>query len=102
VYKLQTLAHYYSRVWGPLILQAYYRSVGGTSLAETEINIRHLVWGLAAKECDSLVPADTSCSIFSEKHRSGDAGERDNMSGERGCCSSVSNCCSSVCGTPCP
>jgi len=39
------LAPHYSRVWDPLTLQGYYRSVGGTSLAETEINIRHLVFG---------------------------------------------------------
>jgi len=29
-------AHYYSRVWDPLTLQAYYRSVGGASLTDTE------------------------------------------------------------------
>ncbi len=40
--------------------------------------------GLAAKEWESLVPAYTSSSIFCEKLRSGDAGERDNVSGERG------------------
>jgi len=51
------------------------------------------LWGLAAKEWDSLVPAYTSCSIFSEKHRSGDAGERDNVSGEMGCCSGVMEGC---------
>jgi len=36
LYRLQTLAHYYSRVWDPLTLQAYCISVGGTSLADTE------------------------------------------------------------------
>ncbi|KAL0197527.1 hypothetical protein M9458_006067, partial [Cirrhinus mrigala] len=38
------------------------------------------IWGLAAKEWESLVPAYTSSSIFCEKLRSGDAGERDNVS----------------------
>ncbi len=38
------------------------------------------IWGLAAKEWESLVPAYTSSSIFCEKPRSGDAGERDNVS----------------------
>ncbi len=33
---------------------------------------------------ESLVPAYTNSSIFSEKLRSGDAGERDRVSGERG------------------
>ncbi len=48
------------------------------------------IWGLAAKEWESLVPAYISSSIFCEKLRSGDAGERDNVSGERGCGSGVS------------
>jgi len=47
------------------------------------------IWGLSANEWDSLVPAYTSISIFSEKDRSGDSGERDNVSGERDCCSGV-------------
>ncbi len=34
------------------------------------------IWGLAAKEWASLVPAYTSSSILCEKLRSGDAGER--------------------------
>ncbi len=38
------------------------------------------IWGLA----ESLVPAYTNSSIFCEKLRSGDAGERDSVSGERG------------------
>ncbi len=38
------------------------------------------IWGLA----ESLVPAYTNFSIFCEKLRSGDAGERDSVSGERG------------------
>ncbi len=38
------------------------------------------IWGLAK----SLVPAYTNSSIFCEKLRSGDAGERDSVSGERG------------------
>ncbi len=44
------------------------------------------IWGLA--EC--LVPAYTNSSIFCEKLRSGDAGERDSVSGERGSSSGVS------------
>ncbi len=51
------------------------------------------IWGLAAKEWESLVPAYTSSSIFYEKLRSGDAGERDNVSGERGSGSGVSGGC---------
>ncbi len=38
------------------------------------------IWGLA----ESLFPAYTNSSIFCEKLRSGDAGERDSVSGERG------------------
>ncbi len=38
------------------------------------------IWGRA----ESLVPAYTNSSIFCEKLRSGDAGERDSVSGERG------------------
>ncbi len=38
------------------------------------------IWGLA----ESLVPAYTNSSIFCEKLRSGDAGERDSVSGVRG------------------
>ncbi len=34
------------------------------------------IWGLAAKEWVSLVPEYTSSSIFCEKLRSGDAGEK--------------------------
>ncbi len=44
------------------------------------------IWGLA----ESLVPAYTNSSIFCEKLRSGDAGERDSVSGERGSSSGVS------------
>ncbi len=51
------------------------------------------IWGLAVKEWESLVPAYTSSSIFCEKLRSGDAGERDNVSGERGSGSGVSGGC---------
>ena len=40
-----------------------------------------------------MVPAYTSSSIFCEKHRSGDAGEREKVSGERGCCSGVIGGC---------
>ncbi len=47
------------------------------------------IWGLA----ESLVPAYTSSSIFCEKLRSGDAGERDSVSGERGSSSGVSGDC---------
>ncbi len=36
------------------------------------------IWGLA----ESLVPAYTNSSIFCEKLRSGDAGERDSVSGD--------------------
>ncbi len=49
------------------------------------------IWGLAAKEWESLVPAYTSFSIFCEKLRSGDVGDRDNVSDERG--SGVSGGC---------
>ncbi len=44
------------------------------------------IWGLA----ESLVPAYTNSSIFCEKLRSGDAGERDSVSGERRSSSGVS------------
>ncbi len=47
------------------------------------------IWGLA----ESLVPAYTNSSIFCEKLRSGDAGERDSVSGERGSSSGVSGDC---------
>ncbi len=40
------------------------------------------IWGLAAKDWESLVPAYTSSSIFCKKLRSGDVGERDNVSDE--------------------
>ncbi len=42
---------------------------------------------------ESLVPAYTNSSIFCEKLRSGDAGERDSVSGERGSSSGVSGDC---------
>ncbi len=42
---------------------------------------------------ESLVPAYTNSSIFCEKLRSGDAGERDRVSGERGSSSDVSGDC---------
>ncbi len=45
------------------------------------------IWGLA----ESLVPAYTNSSIFCEKLRSGDAGERDSVSGERSSSSGVSS-----------
>ncbi len=48
------------------------------------------IWGLAAKEWESLLPAYTSSSNFCEKLSSGDAGERDNVSGEMGSASGVS------------
>ncbi len=51
------------------------------------------IWGLAAKEWQSLVPAYTSSSIFSEKLRSGDFGERYNLSNERVSGSGVSSGC---------
>ncbi len=47
------------------------------------------IWGLA----ESLVPAYTNSSIFCEKLRSGDAGERDSVSGEMGSGSGVSGGC---------
>ncbi len=49
------------------------------------------IWGLAAKEWERLVPAYSSSSIFCEKLRSGDVGERDNVSDEPG--SGVSSGC---------
>ncbi len=51
------------------------------------------IWGLAAIEWESLDPAYTSSSIFCEKLRSGDAGERDSVSGEMGSGSGVSGGC---------
>ncbi len=51
------------------------------------------IWGLAAKEWESLVPAYTSSSIFCEKLRSRDDEERDNVSGEMGSGSCVSGVC---------
>ncbi len=51
------------------------------------------IWGLAAKKWESLVPAYTSFSIFCEKLRSRDAGERDSVSGERDSGSGVSGGC---------
>ncbi len=51
------------------------------------------ILGLAAKEWESLVPAYTSSSIFCEKLRSGDVGERDNVSDERVSGSCVSGGC---------
>jgi len=41
-----TLVPYFPKGWDPLTLQNYYRSLGGTSLAETKSNILHLVWKL--------------------------------------------------------
>ena len=58
------------------------------------------IWGLAAKEWDSLVPACTSSSIFCEKHSSGVAGEREKLSGERGCCSGVIGGCNMLSWLP--
>ncbi len=49
------------------------------------------ILGLAANEWESLVPAYTSSSIFCEKLRIGDVGERDNVSNENG--SGVSGGC---------
>ncbi len=51
------------------------------------------IWVLAVKEWESLVPAYTSSSIFCEKLRSGDAGERDSVSGEMGSGPGVSGGC---------
>ncbi len=51
------------------------------------------IWGLAAKEWESLVPAYNSSSIFCEKLRSGDVGERDNLSDERCSGSGVAGGC---------
>ncbi len=58
------------------------------------------IWGLAAKEWESFVPAYTSSSIFCEKLRSGDAGERDSVSGKRGSGSGVSGGCDMLCWLP--
>ncbi len=58
------------------------------------------IWGLAVKECENLVPAYTSSSIFCEKLRSGDAGERDNVSGEMGSGSGVSGGCNMLSWLP--
>ncbi len=49
---------------------------------------------------ESLVPAYTNSSIFCEKLRSGDAGERDSVSGERGSSSDVSGDCNVLSGIP--
>lgn len=47
------------------------------------------IWGLAAIEWESFVPADTSFSIFSEKPRSGDVGERERECDDISCDSGV-------------
>ncbi len=60
------------------------------------------IWGLAAKVWESLVPAYTSSSIFCEKLRSGDAGERDNVSGEMDSGSGVSGGCDMFSWLPWP
>ncbi len=67
---------------------------GGGGRAEPAVfggwGARHFlvdIWGLA----ESLVPAYTNSSIFCEKLRSGDAGERDSVSGERSSSSGVSS-----------
>ncbi len=69
---------------------------GGGGRAEPAVfggwGARHFlvdIWGLA----ENLVPAYTNSSIFCEKLRSGDAGERDSVSGERGSSSGVSGDC---------
>jgi len=51
------------------------------------------IWGVAAKEWDSLVQVYTSSSNFLEKLRSWEAGERNNMSDERDCFSGVTRDC---------
>ncbi len=82
--------------FGPGVVAA----AGELSQEEGELGLQSLVvggpavflvdiWGLA----ESLVPAYTSSSIFCEKLRSGDAGERDNVSGEMGSASGVSDDC---------
>ncbi len=56
--------------------------------------------GTCSKRVGEFVPAYTSSSIFCKKLRSGDAGERNNVSGERGsgfpvaviCCPGFSGC----------
>ncbi len=78
---------------GPGVVAA----VGELSQEEGELGLQSLVfflcffyiWRLAAKEWEILVPAYFSSSIFCEKLRSGDAGERDKVSGEMGSGSGV-------------
>ncbi len=80
---------------GPGVVAA----VGELSQEEGELGLQSLmflflflffdIWRLAAKEWEILVPAYFSSSIFCEKLRSGDAGERDKVSGEMGSGSGV-------------
>ncbi len=56
------------------------------------------IWGLAAKEWESLVPAFPGSYIFCEKLRSGDAGERDNVSPSESSGSCVSGGCDMLSG----
>ncbi len=72
---------------GPCVVAA----VGELSQEEAgELSLQSLVVGARRFLVDicglaeSLVPAYTNSSIFCEKLRSGDAGERDRVSGERG------------------
>ncbi len=72
-------------------------AVGVLSQEEGELGLQSFVVGgpavfflLISGACRKLVPAYTSSSIFCEKLRSGDAGERDSVSGERGSSSGVS------------
>ncbi len=73
---------------GPCVVAA----VGELSQEEAgELSLQSLVVGGARRFlvdicglAESLVPAYTNSSIFCEKLRSGDAGERDSVSGERG------------------
>ncbi len=73
---------------GPCVVVA----VGELSQEEAgELSLQSLVVGGPAVFlvdicglAESLVPAYTNSSIFCEKLRSGDAGERDSVSGERG------------------
>ncbi len=58
---------------------------------EEELGLQSLVVGGACSEWESLVPAYTSSSIFCEKLRGGEVGERDNVSDESG--SGVSGGC---------
>ncbi len=78
---VEAAARELSQEEGELSLQSLV--VGGPTVFLADI------WGLA----ESLVPAYTNSSIFCEKLRSGDAGERDRVSGERGSCSGVSGDC---------